>query len=111
MEGEIHEFEIKVSRADFLADLRKPKHSRFNNGRFSDYRIPNYFTYVLPAGIAKRYEVPYYAGLMEWRIINGQVRVTKVRSARELTDIRCCEKDYHFLIEKSNEKMMKAWLQ
>jgi len=110
LDGQIHEFEIKTTRADFLNDLKKPKHCRFKNGRYSDYRIPNYFSFVLPVGIVKRYEMPEYAGLMEWSVKDDICRVVKVRSAKELTNVRSCEQDYQFLVEKSNEKMIKAWL-
>lgn len=110
LDGQIHEFEIKTSRADFLNDLKKPKHCRLRNGRYSDYRIPNFFTFVLPHGMVRRYDMPEYAGLMEWELIGNNCRITKVRSAKELTPILSCEQDYTWLIEKSNEKMIKAWL-
>ena len=110
MDGELHEYEIKTSRADFLNDLNKNKHSRLRNGRYSDYRIPNYFSFVLPAGMIKRYEMPEYAGLMEWSVTDGVCRVKRIRSAKELTPVRSCEKDFEFFMAKSNEKMVKAWL-
>jgi hypothetical protein len=110
LDGQIHEFEIKLSRAEFLNDFKKPKHARLKNGRYSDYRIPNFFTFVLPAGFGRRYEIPEYAGLMEWNVQGGTVKVKTIRSAKELSPVRCCERDYEFLISKSNEKMVKAWL-
>lgn len=109
-DGQVHEFEIKTSRADFLNDLKKIKHLKFCNGRFSDSRIPNFFTFVLPCGFARRYDVPEYAGVMEWYTDRGMVRIRDVRQAKEMTQLHTCEGDLLWIAEKSNEKMVKAWL-
>jgi len=107
--GQIHEFEIKTSRADYLNDLKKIKHTRLRNGRFSDYRIPNYFTFVLPVSITRKVNVPEYAGLMEWRMIDSQVHVKTIRCAKELSPVRCNDADFELLITRTNEKMIKSW--
>lgn len=68
--GFIHEFEVKVSRSDFLADARKDR-ARYlvepvRKGYFADYAVarPNYFTYAVPEGLVTADEVPEYAGLI-----------------------------------------------
>jgi len=73
------EYEIKVSRKDFLGDVKsKPyKHlllsegiTHYTTGDSSIWtfltrvKLPNYFYYVVPAGLADRSEVPEYAGLI-----------------------------------------------
>lgn len=88
----IYEFEIKVSRPDFKADLKNKagKHFDLENGygikrydacraikrpdgtinfkKIPDalcmYSGPNYFHYVCPEGLIKLEEVPEYAGLI-----------------------------------------------
>lgn len=58
------EVEIKVSRADFLADVRnkKDKHACLSDDGFR--RKPNYFFYAVPEGLVRPEEVPLYAGLV-----------------------------------------------
>lgn len=61
--GYVYEAEIKVSRTDFKADLRKPKHEAL---RTPGARRPNYFCYVCPEGVATEEDlkdIPY-AGLI-----------------------------------------------
>lgn len=97
--GLCDEFEIKVSRSDFLAD--KKKFVRYRDLELHEYEgyswkdrgnhpstklkhqalidgdlCINYFWYVVPEGIATVEEIPVFAGLM---IINanGQLRVKK----------------------------------
>lgn len=77
----IYEFEIKISRSDFKKDFTKEhKHKVLENRkatqkswRWKDgekvneqtwFQIPNYFTYLCPAGMIKPEEVPEYAGLL-----------------------------------------------
>lgn len=60
--GYISEYEIKISRADFKADLKKRKHHFFekNNRCFQ-----RYFWFVTPDGLVKPEEIPNYAGHIE----------------------------------------------
>jgi len=53
--GVITEYEIKISRSDFLADRKKPRDVRQDG--------PTYFWYVCPEGMIQPEEVPDYAGL------------------------------------------------
>lgn len=88
--GYSYEFEVKISRSDFLSDKKKvEKHLILENGRYqkkateSTYNYqtrmwdnqeiitdeehtfrPNKFFYVVPEGMIKADEVPAYAGLM-----------------------------------------------
>lgn len=66
--GYAFEFEVKISRADFFADLKKiDKHKRYSDcsaGGSKDGFVPNRFFYVCPKGLIKPEEVPEYAGLM-----------------------------------------------
>jgi hypothetical protein len=52
-------YEIKVSRADFLRDVRRPAKQR------GALLYSNEFFYVSPAGVIKAEEVPIFAGLIE----------------------------------------------
>lgn len=72
------EYEIKLSRADFKADMKKPKHKRFEQGvarptlqgLFGNYTftakrnvIPNRFSFVVPENLVMIEDIPPYAGL------------------------------------------------
>jgi len=65
-----HEFEIKLTRADFLSDRKKPKFWHIDQFRRWGHRFeqdiqqpPNYFWYVCPKDLIAIDEVPSYAGL------------------------------------------------
>jgi hypothetical protein len=75
----VHEFEIKISRADFKKDAEKYKHQHINdklNGvenRSHNYWTTiqvntitpaNHFWYAVPEGLVKLEELPRYAGLI-----------------------------------------------
>jgi hypothetical protein len=55
------EYELKISRSDFKADFKKPKHKLFNKGQGG---MISKFWFVVPQGLVKKSEVPAYAGLM-----------------------------------------------
>lgn len=58
------EYEVKISRSDFMADKKKNKNS-FNgiNGPLVAKWNPNYFYYVCPDGLISVDEIPPFAGL------------------------------------------------
>lgn len=56
--GETREFEIKISRADFLNDCKKDKHGCF------DKSGPNFFYYVVPKGLIDKSEIGKKYGLI-----------------------------------------------
>lgn len=56
----VHEYEVKRSRNDFLADFKKKdKHWRTENGYGA-----NYFYFACPMNLIKPTELPDYAGLI-----------------------------------------------
>lgn len=76
--GYFREYEIKLSRADFLADSRKSKGAWALDGmkwnekaeakhsllEQRSFRGPTRFWFVVPAGLVEPREVPEWAGLM-----------------------------------------------
>lgn len=87
--GYVYEFEIKLTRSDFLADFKKKqKHSILLNGSYQkqwDSLIktehknrPNRFYYVSTPGVISRHELPPYAGLIT---IHDKFRVNKIKEA------------------------------
>lgn len=58
--NETHSYEIKVSRSDFMNDLKNEEKQR-GARMFSDY-----FYYCTPKGLLKPEEVPVWAGLYEF---------------------------------------------
>lgn len=56
------EYEVKVSRSDFLADSKKRKW-QFYEKRIENL-ISNYFYYVCPDGLISENEIPDFAGLI-----------------------------------------------
>lgn len=69
--GYAYEFEVKISRNDFKADMRKMRKHKayldvFNNIPQDKLGIPNYFAYIAPKGIIPIELVPEYAGLYEF---------------------------------------------
>lgn len=74
--GLIHEFEIKITRADFKADAKKSKMRYFNGddppdrhrylfGRPKSELRPNYFHYVTPPDLIADLDRPGFAGMIE----------------------------------------------
>src|SRR5690606_38694218 len=60
--GYLTEFEVKISRGDFLADKKKDKWIFYSNKVES--QIPNYFYYACPIGLISEDEIPSFAGLV-----------------------------------------------
>jgi len=58
----VTEWEVKISRNDFLQDFKKKKHSYFVKNRID--KIPSYFYYAVDSHILKLKELPEYAGLV-----------------------------------------------
>lgn len=80
--GFAHEFEIKLTVADFKAEARKVKKFeslesgvyRYHYGQLTAER-PNYFQYVVPEGLIDIADVPDFAGLIY--VDNGYISVRK----------------------------------
>lgn len=89
----LHEFEVKISRSDFLVDKNKRK--KYGLSKFELYdkplgyedRCPNYFYYVCPYGLISKDEIPLFAGLFyysdtELTLIKSPKRIHKQPSKR-----------------------------
>jgi hypothetical protein len=61
--GMLHEFEVKISRSDFMADKKKKVVKFSHYDMKNEKSSPNYFYYVCPEGLIKPDEIPVYAGL------------------------------------------------
>lgn len=66
--GETREFEIKISRSDYLVDAKKDKHKSTNGA--------NYFYYVCPENLIKKEEVDKRYGLI-YICPNNQLRIVR----------------------------------
>lgn len=71
--GSIIEYEIKVSRADFLRDRKKLRHEIYSLEKPGN--LPNRFWYATTPGIISLDDLPTWAGWMEWE--NGELRVRR----------------------------------
>ncbi len=91
------EFEVKISRSDFLADKKKcwgnikngfTKSNMYGNPSGHEERCPNYFYYVCPEKMINISEIPFYAGLFycnpegEIILIKSPKRIHKAPSKR-----------------------------
>ena len=72
--GNITEFEVKISRGDFLADKKKRKFKYYESK--VERLMPNRFYYVCPAFMISTNEIPSYAGLI-WYDKDGDLVVIK----------------------------------
>lgn len=83
----LHEFEIKISRSDFLADKNKRK--KYGLAKFDIYgnpftheeRCPNYFYYVCPEKLISENEIPSFAGLY---YVNENMDVELVKAPKKI---------------------------
>jgi len=83
--GYSHEFEIKISKSDFKADLKKPKHKAYGEKG----NTPNYFWYCCPKGLLVVDDMPNDSyGLLY--IIGKQVKI--IRRAKLLHKNKCSDK-------------------
>ena len=69
--GMMYEYEVKISRSDFKADLKKSKQSFYTKENLVKAWTPNYFAYACPKDLIKLEEIPDYAGL--YYCENGEV--------------------------------------
>jgi len=58
--GMLYEFEVKISRSDFMADKKKRKHIFYTE---RPDRSPNYFSYACPKDLIKPSEIGSGVGL------------------------------------------------
>jgi hypothetical protein len=94
--GVTREFEIKISRADYLKDAKKDKHKECNGA--------NYFYYVVPKDLIKPEEVDKKYGLIYiWE--GGHVSI--VKKPRQLNDNRF--NNWKMLANKMYWKFRALW--
>lgn len=92
----IYEYEVKISRSDFKADFKKPKHTLITEKKFIKetkkeifYLVPNYFYFVVPENLITIDEIPEYAGLMyltekgDFNIIKKAPIIHKTKASNE----------------------------
>jgi hypothetical protein len=100
--GYVIECEVKISRSDFLADIKKDKHKLLTRVWPTDM-IPNRFMYVAPSGIIKPEEVPPYAGLMQYeRMYTLKNPPLLHKQKYDLTKILCDKYFYKWLDTRNN---------
>ena len=61
--GMLYEFEVKISRSDFLKEKNKKYKWECYQLPLTD-KCPNYFFYVCKEGLIKESEIPEFAGLI-----------------------------------------------
>ena len=136
--GYFREYEIKLSRGDFLADAVKQRSARWRweHGQqvrsagvrkhdalaLHDRRGPTRFWYVTPAGLIKPEEIPEWAGLLEVTQLYGKlVRFKTTKEAPRLHQEKCdpkvieharsvCYYRYHRLAQRLAAAEMAALL-
>lgn len=107
--GYFHEYEIKLTKADFERDSEKSAHRSWSliNGKpvrvngvtkhgllsCATERGPVTFTYICPDGLLTADEIPEFAGLqyaLSHRI--GGVRLREIKPSPRLHGAKCCPK-------------------
>lgn len=108
--GFMREYEIKLSKSDFVADRTKSKNSwQVVDGRFTKtiqhnkheqlalrwVKGPSRFTFVYPAGLLALTDIPEWAGAIECTQLEGytppaRVRLRVVRPAPQLHRSKAC---------------------
>lgn len=89
--GRWHEYEIKLTKADFLNDAKKFKkegrwleqHSRGKHLSLAlaDPECPNCFWYVMPREVAETVEIPHWAGLVTVNEHEGRIHLHQKKKA------------------------------
>ena len=97
------EYEVKISRQDFLNDKRKKskKFLCYGGGTNVAGRVaPNFFYYICPHGLIKEKEIPEWAGLIYYE--NGKLKW--IKSPKKLHKVKA-DKDRIF------SKMLRLTIQ
>ena len=105
------EIEIKVSRSDFLADLKKvEKHSILADKQ--NHMKPNRFFYAVPEGLVLQEEVPDYAGLL-WVMNSGCHSTVAIKPAPSLhnhkitpEDLKLADKFYFNMVSAKTDALV-----
>nr|BDD47714.1 hypothetical protein 16 [bacterium] len=110
IDGRVWEFEIKLTVSDFMQDMRKKKHVFMNCRNLATKRLPNRFYYVVPFNLIPASAVPDHSGLVYYREGFHQPVVKFIKHGPDLTTELVGEGEFRTLVEKSNDKMVKAWV-
>lgn len=79
--GLLYEYEVKISRSDFLADRKKRDKFKYYSEPAKFYKhVPNYFIYAVPDGLVNIDELPEYAGLVYFK----EDVLTEIKKAKRI---------------------------
>jgi len=106
-----HEFEIKVSRADFIADAKKKVRFKTEKGysewmlKSDAYRLglmpTNHFWYVAPVGLLEKSDIPPHAGFLQ---VHSDGMISTSIVAPKMKKVKMPEKDIIFHLAKNSKK-------
>lgn len=87
------EFEVKISRSDFLADRKKSRYRHYTDGTVL-VGTPNRFYYACPPNLIKESELPWFAGLVyvseTIEVIRKAPLMNKTKHSRQLLLEKFC---------------------
>lgn len=95
--GYLVEYEVKISRPDFLADRKKTKWKFY---KFHYDKAPKFFYYILPKGTAEVSEVPDFAGLIEFTESLTGLAFFTVKKPSQLNKLKATEEQKYSLLKK-----------
>ena len=103
----VEEYEIKLSRSDFLREKnsKRLKHKALSGEL--DYDTPNRFFYVFPKGLVDLHELLEYAGVVEFEVYldssgEGRLRFSIAKKAKLLHSRKCDLKQLAYLVRGLN---------
>ena len=91
------EYEVKISRADFLVDKKKAKW-RFYSMNYN--KAPKHFYCIAPVGVIDISEIPSYSGLIEFEKINDSYEFKTVQKPKSLNKMKVTEKQVYLILKK-----------
>lgn len=119
--GYMTEYEIKISRGDFFADLKHKDYKHRNlrdinavsvydewkngnktGGTVEHINIPNRFYYACPVGLIKKEEVPEYAGLV---YVDGE-KIIEIKPANLLHKTKADARTYARVATMLSERLV-----
>lgn len=108
----VHEFEIKITRSDFLADAKKErKHWCLSCPEMC--KVPNYFWYAIHGFSLDENDVPPYAGLIvvEKTGFTFPYAVNVIKVAPRIHGEKIHNRDKRSMVTWLSYKLKKAYLQ
>lgn len=102
-------YEIKISRSDFKADMKKYRHRRFREPEmYPHYKRPNRFYYAVPEGLVEDYAVPEYAGLI-WIVPSKKNDTCSVKTVKTAPLLHKEELPYRTLMSMCQIATYRYW--